>query len=186
MIWEILFILVLILANGLFAAAEIAIIAARRGRLEQRAEEGSRNAQLALELSRNPDRFLPTVQIGITLVSAFGAAYGGQQIVDDLERGSRKWPCPFAQRACRGDRPDDLRRLLHLCVADPRRAGAQAGVACTGPRALAIFVAPVMHFLATVARPLVWFMGLRPTPCCGCCGCGPAPSRPCRSTTSST
>ena len=58
MLWEILLILVLILANGLFAAAEIAIIAARRGRLEQRAAEGSRNAQRALELARNPDRFL--------------------------------------------------------------------------------------------------------------------------------
>ena len=58
MLWEILLILVLILANGFFAAAEIAIIAARRGRLEQRADEGSRNARLALELSRNPNSFL--------------------------------------------------------------------------------------------------------------------------------
>ena len=103
MLWEILFILVLILANGLFAAAEIAIIAAR-GRLEQRAAEGSRNAQRALELSRDPDRFLPTVQIGITLVSALGAAYGGQQIVDDLSDWLAQLPWPFVAAACRRHR----------------------------------------------------------------------------------
>ena len=83
MIWEILLILLLIMANGLFAAAEISFIARRKGRLEDAAEEGNRNARLALNLARNPDQFLPTVQIGITLVSAFGAAYGGQQIVED-------------------------------------------------------------------------------------------------------
>ncbi|HEX4413528.1 MAG TPA: CNNM domain-containing protein, partial [Lacipirellulaceae bacterium] len=79
MIWEVLLILVLILANGLFAAAEIAFIAARKGRLEQRAEEGNRNARRALELARNPDLFLPIAQIGMTLVGALAAAYGGHQ-----------------------------------------------------------------------------------------------------------
>src|ERR671925_155484 len=102
MVWEILLILVLILANGLFAAAEIAIIAARRGRLEQRAAEGSRNAQRALELARDPDRFLPTVQVGITLVSALGAAYGGQRIVDDLQNWVANIPWPFFQRHAEG------------------------------------------------------------------------------------
>jgi putative hemolysin len=72
MIWEILLILVLILANGLFAGAEIAIIAARRGRLEQRAAEGSRNAKWALELARDPDRVFATQPNGITLVGALG------------------------------------------------------------------------------------------------------------------
>src|SRR5436189_4974806 len=84
MIWELLFILMLILANGLFAAAETSLIAARKGRLEQRAEEGDRKARRALELARNPDLFLPTAQIGISLVGALGAAYGGHEIVDRI------------------------------------------------------------------------------------------------------
>src|SRR3954468_9583775 len=84
MIWEILLILVLILANGLFAAAEISFIAARKGRLEQQAEEGNRNARRALELARNPDLFLPIAQIGMTLVGALAAAYGGHQIVEQI------------------------------------------------------------------------------------------------------
>src|SRR6187200_3146762 len=85
MIWEILFILLLILVNGLFAAAETSLIAARKGRLEQKAEEGKRNAQRALELTRNPDLFLPTAQIGISVVSALGAAYGGDQVVERIQ-----------------------------------------------------------------------------------------------------
>jgi putative hemolysin len=60
-LWEILFILLLILANGFFAAAEMAIVAARKSRLQQRAEDGERAAQTALNLARDPNRFLPTV-----------------------------------------------------------------------------------------------------------------------------
>ncbi len=94
MFWELLLILLLILANGLFAAAETSLIAARKGRLEQRAAEGRRNARLALELARNPDLFLPTAQIGITLVSALGAAYGGHQIVERIRAvlSDSSWP----------------------------------------------------------------------------------------------
>ncbi len=110
MIWEILFILVLILANGLFAAAEIALIAARKGRSSSGRQREAAMPRRALELSRNPDRFLPTVQIGISLVSALGAAYGGQQIVERIQamvrriargRSSRgmptasAWPCSW-------------------------------------------------------------------------------------------
>ena len=77
--WEILFIIVLILFNGFFAAAEIAIVAARKSRLQQRAEQGDRGAQIALELATDPNRFLPTVQVGITLVSTFAAAFAGDR-----------------------------------------------------------------------------------------------------------
>src|SRR2546423_13673925 len=95
MFWEILFILMLILANGLFVAAETSLIAARKGRLEQRAAEGHRNASRALELARNPDLFLPTAQIIITLVTALSAAYGGHQIVQRIETWLATAPWPF-------------------------------------------------------------------------------------------
>src|SRR3954470_21165607 len=95
MVWEILFILILILINGLFAAAETSLIAARKGRLEQKAEEGKRNAQRALELSRNPDLFLPTAQFGISVVSALGAAYGGDQVVEKINEWLKVSSSPF-------------------------------------------------------------------------------------------
>ena len=102
MLWEIFFILVLILLNGVFAAAETALIAARKGRLEQRAEEGNRNAQRALELSRNPDLFLPTAQIGISIVTALGAAYGGDQVVERIKIWLAESPWTFVARHSEG------------------------------------------------------------------------------------
>ena len=78
------FIVVLTLANGFFAASEIALLSARHGRLEQQAAQGSRAAARALELARDPDRFLTTVQIGITLVSTLAAAFGGARLSGEL------------------------------------------------------------------------------------------------------
>jgi putative hemolysin len=159
MLWEIILILVLVLANGLFAGAEIAIIAARRGRLEQRAAEGSRAAQWALDLARDPDIFLPTVQIGITLVGAFGAAYGGRQIVDDLSDVFARMPWPWVQRHANGVGLTVFvvcytYATLILGELVPKR------ISLHRAETLAIFVSPIMKFIALVARPLVWFMGL--------------------------
>jgi putative hemolysin len=159
MLWEILLILVLVLANGFFAGAEIAIIAARRGRLEQRATGGSRSARRALELSRDPNRFLPTVQIGITLVGALGAAYGGQQIVGRLSHGIAQMPVPLLQRHAEGIGLAAFVlafTYVSLVLGElvPKRAALHRA------EAISIFVAPVMHLLATMARPVVWFMGM--------------------------
>ncbi len=65
---EILIILILILLNGVFAMAEIALVSARKSSLQTSAKHGSKSARLALKLSEEPDRFLSTVQIGITLI----------------------------------------------------------------------------------------------------------------------
>ncbi|HEY2761532.1 MAG TPA: CNNM domain-containing protein, partial [Pirellulales bacterium] len=84
MLIPLIIILLLILANGFFVAAEIAIISARKGRLEQLADQGNRNAKLALELSADPNRYLPTVQFGITLVGTFTAVFGGEELSEPL------------------------------------------------------------------------------------------------------
>ena len=81
---ELLVILMLILLNGFFAAAEIAILTARRGRLTQLAENGDGAAQVALDLAGDADRFLPTVQVGITLVSTIAAVFGGARLEEQL------------------------------------------------------------------------------------------------------
>src|SRR4051812_20594715 len=102
MFWELLTILVLILINGLFAAAETSLIAARKGRLEQRAAEGNRNARRALELAQNPDLFLPTAQFGISVVTALGAAYGGDQVVEHIKVWLAEMQVPFISRHAEG------------------------------------------------------------------------------------
>src|SRR5579871_3567034 len=92
---SLIIILLLIVANGFFVAAEIAIIAVRRGRLEQLAEEGSHGAKLALALAVEPNRYLPTVQLGITLVNTFVAVFGGEELVDPLAAVIAKLPLDF-------------------------------------------------------------------------------------------
>src|SRR5262245_33303376 len=81
---EIAIILILIVANGVFAAAEIAVVSARKGRLEQEAERGRRGARIALDLSENPNYFLSTVQVGITLIGTLAAAFGGARLAQVL------------------------------------------------------------------------------------------------------
>jgi putative hemolysin len=81
---EVMVILALILANGVFAMSEIAVVSARRARLQQRAEEGERGAAVALKLSEDPNQFLSTVQIGISLIGILAGAFGGATVARAL------------------------------------------------------------------------------------------------------
>ncbi len=73
---EIFIILGLILLNGVFAMAELALVSAKRARLQKRAAEGSHGARTALALVDDPSAMLSTVQVGITLISIFNGAFG--------------------------------------------------------------------------------------------------------------
>ncbi|HLU39768.1 MAG TPA: CNNM domain-containing protein, partial [Planctomycetota bacterium] len=68
---ELLIIAILVALNGMLAGAELALVSARKSRLQRLAEEGSRAAQAAMALRAEPERFLATVQVGITLIGAF-------------------------------------------------------------------------------------------------------------------
>jgi len=81
---EVLLIFGLILLNGLFSMAEIALVSARKARLEAQANKGDKAAKEALELSNHPDTFLSTVQIGITLIGILTGIYSGEQLKTDL------------------------------------------------------------------------------------------------------
>jgi putative hemolysin len=96
---ELLIVLVLILANGLFSMSEIALVSARKVRLQQRAEDGVRSAKVALQLANAPNRFLSTVQIGITLVGVLTGAVGGATLTEQLALLLARIPgfAPYAQ-----------------------------------------------------------------------------------------
>ncbi len=81
---EILIILALVVLNGIFALAEIAVVSARKARLQQRINEGDKSAQAALRLSENPNNFLSTVQVGITLIGVLAGAVGGATLTESL------------------------------------------------------------------------------------------------------
>lgn len=81
---EIVIVLLLFLLNGVFSMAEIAIVSSRRVRLEGMAKRGSKGAQVALDLSEDPTRFLSTVQVGITLIGVLTGFYTGSVFSDNV------------------------------------------------------------------------------------------------------
>ncbi|MBM3955445.1 MAG: HlyC/CorC family transporter [Planctomycetes bacterium] len=155
MIVELVIVFALILANGFFSGAEMAIVASRRGRLADIAEGGDRAARIALDLASSPDRFLPTVQVGITLVGTLAAAYGGNRIVSDIATGIARlgppalvpWAHTIALVTFVG-----LLSFFTLLLGElvPKR------LALRRAEAVARAVAPAMSLFARLATPLVW------------------------------
>lgn len=153
---ELLAILALILLNGLLAMAEIAIVASRRARLEDMAAHGHRGAATALQLASDPNRFLSTVQIGITLVGVLAGALGGLTVADDVARWLDEMLGPHSYH-----RPTAVgfvvvgTTYLSLVVGElvPKR------LALSHAEKLAVVLAPLMRLLAKVTAPAVWLLG---------------------------
>ena len=91
-------IFILILANGFFAASEIAVLAMRKSRIDALVEKGVKCAAVIARLKNDPDRFLATVQIGVTVVGALASAIGGAAAIVYLEPQITSLPLPFAGR----------------------------------------------------------------------------------------
>jgi putative hemolysin len=148
----IVLIFVLTLANGFFSASELAIVSARRGRLEQRARQGSTGAKQALALADQPDRFLATVQVGITLIDTFTAAFGGASISEPLGALLRRvsWLAPYAGPVAFIIVVVALTYLsLVLGELVPKR------LALFHAEGIATVAAPVLSRLARLTRPVV-------------------------------
>lgn len=84
MLTELLIILALTVAGGVFAGAEIAIVSVRKTRLQELLDDGRRGAKALLALRGQPERFLATVQVGITVIGATAAAFGGATLAEHL------------------------------------------------------------------------------------------------------
>jgi putative hemolysin len=158
MLPELFIVIALILANGFFSGAEMAIVASRRGRLRQLADEGDVAARTALELASSPDRFLPTVQVGITLVGTLAAAYGGDQLVEPLAAWLAANSPPLIANAATPIALTVFVALLSFFTLlfgelVPKR------LALRNAERVARIVAPAMHFVSQLAKPLVWGLG---------------------------
>ncbi|MGE3886813.1 MAG: hemolysin family protein [Vicinamibacterales bacterium] len=149
---EFLIILLLILANGVFALSEIAVVAARKVRLHQRADDGDDRARAALELANHPAKFLSTVQVGITLVGILAGAYGGATIAEPLAARIAVVPelAPYAEGIALGIVVAVI-AFLSLVLGElvPKN------VALTNPETFASWVARPMMGLARVGGPVV-------------------------------
>lgn len=153
-----LIVLVLILANGFFAAAEIAIITARRSRLEQLAKSGDRAAQVALRLARDPNGFLPAVRVVTVLISTLAAVLGGSRCVGLLAgRWSESSIC-FVGEYCQAMAVGSVVlaiATLSLLLGEliPKR------LAPGNAERLARLVARPIYLTALVAQPAVRLLG---------------------------
>ena len=170
LISEILLILLLIVANGILALAEIAVVSARRVRLQQRADNGDAGARVALELASEPTRFLSTVQIGITLVGILAGAFGGATITEYLAAGVSRIPAlaPYAEALGLGVVVLTITYLSlvigellpkRLALSNPERV---AAVVARPMRFLSYLAAPVVHILSASTTVLIRLLGVRP------------------------
>lgn len=152
---EILVILLLVLLNAVFALSEIAIVSARKIRLEQLARDDKR-AEVALRLANDPNQMLSTVQIGITLVGIFAGAYGGANLSANVAAFLEGIPvlAPYSKALGLG--------LVVLCITYlslvigelvPKRLG------LSNPEKIAILVARPLDWLSKIVAPIVNLLG---------------------------
>ena len=165
-----LLILVLIIANGIFSGSEIAVVSARKVRLEQQAERGNHKARAALKLANAPNDFLSTVQIGITLIGILSGAVGGATIAQRLEPllASVPWIGRSSAEGLSVALVVGVITYLSLVIGElvPKRIALNdpEAIACAvaGPmRALSRFSAPVVRLLGSSTETLLRLMGIR-------------------------
>jgi putative hemolysin len=153
---QILIVLLLILLNGVFAMSELALIAARRARLAVLERKGLAGAGMARWLAEDPQRFLPTVQVGITLVSVFTGVFGGARIAAHLERWLTRFPevAPVVGPAALAV-VVVVTTYLTLVLGElvPKQ------LALRSPEHIAARLAAPIAWLARVAGPIVWLLG---------------------------
>ncbi len=156
MLWlEILVVLGLVVLNGFFAMSELAVVSARRARLQRMAEQGSRGAGTALALQADPTRFLSTVQIGITLIGVLAGAYSGATLATVLGGYLQDWGFSTGTaRALAIGGVVIVITYLSLIVGElvPKR------LALADAAGIASRVAPPMRLLSRVGGPLVWLL----------------------------
>ncbi len=152
---EILIILFLILLNGIFSMSEIALISARKNRLESAAKKGNQSAQAALDLSNSPNKFLSTIQIGITLIGILTGIFSGAKITDDVQLFITGFDIlkPYANSIAVGIVVVVL-TFFSLVLGEllPKRIG------LNHPEAIAKAVAIPMKMISIATAPFIWLL----------------------------
>ena len=157
---DIVLLLFLILLNGFLAMSEIAVVSARKVRLQKLADEGSPGAQSALALSNEPSTFLSTVQVGITSVGILSGAIGETALADPLT----VWLAGFAllEPYARGIAMTIVvAGLTYFSVVIGELVPKQLGL--LAPEKTALLIAAPMNMLARITRPAVWLLSASST-----------------------
>jgi putative hemolysin len=154
---EVAIILALVLANGVFAGAEIAIISVRKTRLAQLVDEGRSSARAVRQLRDQPERFLATVQVGITIVGATAAAFGGAALARRIAPYVARAPAlePYAD-------PVSLALVVALVSYLSLVLGelVPKSLALRASERYALVMGRPLLALSSLARPIVWLLTL--------------------------
>ena len=154
--FEILFILLLILLNGLFSMSELALVSVRRARLAVLERKGVPGATAARALSEDPQRFLPTIQVGITLVSVLTGVFGGARIAAHLQSWLETFPSmvPLAETLSLAI-VVLVTTYLTLVIGElvPKH------LALRNPELTAAKVARPIAWVSRIGSPAVWVLG---------------------------
>lgn len=157
---DVALLLILILINGLLAMSEIAVVSAKKIRLQKLADDGSPGAKSALALNNEPSTFLSTVQVGITSVGILSGAIGESALADPLTERLIGYTliAPYAREIALTITVVGL-TYFSVVVGElvPKRLGLLA------PETIASLSAPVMNMLARAAAPLVWLLSFSST-----------------------
>jgi putative hemolysin len=152
---EIFIILGLILINGLFSMAEIALVSARKARLEAQANKGDKRAKDALEMANHPDTFLSTVQIGITLIGILTGIFSGEKLKTDLVAWLAQYQLfkEYSNGIATGIIVIIITYFsLVLGELVPKRIG------LARPETIAKFAAGPMRIITLVTYPFIWLL----------------------------
>ncbi len=168
---EVLIIFLLLVVNGVFAMSEIAIVSARKARLQQLAEAGNVQARAALELASRPTQFLASVQIGITLIGILAGAFGGATIAEEIAAWLNTYPAlaPYGETIGVGIVVLSL-TYFSLIIGElvPKRlalgnAERIASVVAAPMQALSRLAAPVVQVLSVSTDVVIRVLGIRPS-----------------------
>lgn len=153
---EIVIILIIILINAIFVLSEMAVASSRKARLQERFNDGDRRAGTALKLIENPNLFLATVQIGITLVGVFLGAVGGARLANPLSQLLARVPAlaPYAEPLALGIVVIAI-TFVSIVLGElvPKR------IALHNPERIASTLAGPMLIVSTLFKPFVWLLG---------------------------
>ena len=152
---EIAIILGLILLNGVLSMSEIALISARKSKLESDAKKGNKSDSTALKLSNDPDRFLSTIQIGITLVGIITGLYSGEAFAHDfaIVLANIEFIAPYSVGVAQTIIVITVTYLtLVFGELIPKRLG------MTKPESISRVLAQPMYALSRLTSPFVWLL----------------------------
>ncbi|HMR92968.1 MAG TPA: hemolysin family protein [Chitinophagaceae bacterium] len=145
----------LILLNGLFSMAEIALVSARKSRLEAQANKGDKKAREALNLSNKPETFLSTVQMGITVIGILTGIYSGEQITDDFADFLKQWPI-FEKYSYGIATAIVVIIVTYFTIIFGELVPKRLGL--SRPEAIAKTVAGPMRFVSAITHPFIWLL----------------------------